>query len=169
MISAALQQAIDSLQIQDVYVRDLQAICQGDFDPKYAADISKLNIQQMHLVRQSNVAQLDDDKHLLRVFIRLGVRWVDPNEENEAQSVRAMIEAEFIAEYLMTEELEQACVDEFSLKNASYHVWPYWRELLGNQCDRMRLPRLILPAVQFADNRYQEKEGAACGKDKAPE
>jgi preprotein translocase subunit SecB len=164
MISVALQQAIDSLQIHDVYVRDLVAKCEEDFDPKYADDISRLNIQQMHLVRQSNVAELDDEKHLLRVFIRLGMRWVDPDEEKEEQLVRAMIEAEFIAEYLMTERLEQTCIDEFSLKNASYHVWPYWRELLSSQCERMRLPRVMLPAVQFADNRHQNSEKSECGQ-----
>ena len=66
-----------------------------------------------------------------------------------------MIEAEFIAEYQMTDTtLEQSCIDEFSLKNVSYHIWPYWRELLGNQCARMYLPKLILPTVQLAHNRH---------------
>jgi len=161
MISADLQRAIDSLKIQDVYVRDQVASCLGDFDPKYAADISKLTIQQMHLVRQSNVAELGDDARLLRVFIRLGARWVDPEEENEEPSIQALIEAEFIAEYLMTEKLDQACIDEFSLKNASYHVWPYWRELLSSQCARMHLPRLILPTIQLAHNRHQEAAALA--------
>ena len=109
----------------------------------------------MHAVKQATVAALDDESQLLRVFVRLGVRWVDPEEENEALSVKAVIEAEFIAEYQMTATLEQACIDEFCLKNASYHVWPYWRELLSNQCARMHLPRLMLPAVQLAHNRHQ--------------
>jgi len=66
-----------------------------------------------------------------------------------------VIEAEFIAEYQMTDTtLEQSCIDEFSLKNVSYHIWPYWRELLGNQCARMYLPKLILPTVQLAHNRH---------------
>jgi preprotein translocase subunit SecB len=158
MISAHLQQAIDSLNIQDVYVRDQIASCIEDFDPKYAADLERLTIQQMHLVRQANVVELDDERRLLRVFIRLGARWVDPGQEKEELSVRAMIEAEFIAEYQMTATLEQSCIDEFSLKNASYHIWPYWRELLSNQCARMHLPRLILPAVQLAHNRHQQAD-----------
>ncbi|MET0008711.1 MAG: preprotein translocase subunit SecB [Candidatus Thiodiazotropha sp. 6PLUC9] len=156
MISAGLQKAIDNLNIQDVYVRDQVASCMGDFDPKYSAEIERLTIQQMHLVKQANVAVLDDEGQLLRVFIRLGARWVDPEEKKEKLAVRAVIEAEFIAEYQMTATLEQACIDEFSLKNASYHIWPYWRELLSNQCARMHLPRLILPAVQLAHNRHQE-------------
>ena len=154
MISAGLQKAIDNLTIHDVYVRDQVASCIGEFDPKYASEIERFTIQQMHLVKQATVAALDDESQLLRVFVRLGVRWVDPEEENEALSVKAVIEAEFIAEYQMAATLEQACIDEFSLKNANYHIWPYWRELLSNQCVRMHLPRLILPAVQLAHNRH---------------
>jgi len=159
MISAGLQKAIDNLNIQDVYVRDQVASCMGDFDPKYATDIERLAIQQMHLVKQANVVELDDENRLLRVLVRLGARWIDPEEKNEELSVRAVIEAEFIAEYQMTATtLEQSCIDEFSLENASYHIWPYWRELLSNQCARMYLPRLILPTVQLAHNRHQKAE-----------
>lgn len=158
MMSADLQKAIDSLRIQDVYVRDQIASCFGDFDPKYAAEIEHLTIQHMHWVEQANVVELDDESRLLRVFVRLGVRWVDPEEKNEELAVRVEIEVQFIAEYRMTAILEQACIDEFSLKNASYHIWPYWRELLSSQCARMNLPKLILPAVQFADNRHQKAE-----------
>lgn len=168
MISAALQEAIDSLQIQDVYVRDMDAKCIGDFNPKYAADITKLNVQQMHQVRQSNIAELENDTQLLQVFIRLGMRWVDPDEANEEKSVRAMIETEFVAEYVMTKKLDQACIDEFSLKNTSYHVWPYWRELLSSQSDRMRLPRLMLPTVKLAHNRHQIEKGATGVEDNEP-
>ncbi len=153
MINAHLQNAIDSLKIQDVYVRDQLAACKGDFNPKYAPDLEKLNIQQMHLIRQSTVVELDESNCVLQVFIRMGVRWVDPAEENAELSIKAIIEAEFIAEYSMSHKLEQQSVDEFSLKNASYHVWPYWRELLSSHCTRMHLPKLMLPTVQFAQNR----------------
>lgn len=158
MISAGLQKAIDTLNIQDVYVRDQVASCVGDFDPKYSAEIERLTIQQMRLVKQASVAVLDDESQLLRVFVRLGARWIDPEEKNEELAVRAVIEAEFIAEYQMTATLEQSCIDEFSLENASYHIWPYWRELLSNQCARMHLPRLILPTVQLAHNRRHQTE-----------
>ena len=63
-----------------------------------------------------------------------------------------MIEAEFVAEYAMGEQLEKDCLDEFALRNASYHVWPYWRELLMSQCTRMHLPRLVMPTTQVAQN-----------------
>jgi len=155
MKNANLQKAIDALQIQDVYLRDSLARCFGDFDPKYCADYSKLTVQFLHVVKQSVVMEEDGDGRLLRVFVDMGARWAELSEPNEELSVRALIEATFVAEYRMTGELEQACIDEFSLKNASYHVYPYWRELLTNQCTRMHLPRLILPAVQLAHNRHE--------------
>ncbi|HEC06257.1 MAG TPA: preprotein translocase subunit SecB [Thiolapillus brandeum] len=158
--SAELQQAIDSLKIRDVYLRGLDARCLGDFDPKYAPDLTELTIQQMHLVNQSQVVEIEGDRQLLRVFVRLGVRWMDSKDSSEEESIRALIEAEFITEYEMTKDLEKAAIDEFSLKNASYHVWPYWRELLSSQCSRMHLPRLILPTVQLAHNRHQKVEGS---------
>lgn len=157
MINNNLQKAIDSLQIKDIYQRDLVARCIGDFDPKYGADISSLSIQTKHWVKQSTVVELDGGDRLLRVSVDLGVRWVDESESNENASIKALIEAEFIAEYAMSSDLEQECIDEFSLKNVSYHVWPYWRELLGSQCNRMNLPRVVLPVVQLAENRHQLK------------
>lgn len=155
MNSLHLQAAIDSLKIQDVYVRDQVATCRNDFNPKYEADFDSLTVQHMHIVRQSNVLEADEGDCLLQVFIRLGARWVDPSEDSEELSIKALIETEFIAEYSMTQKLDQEAIDEFSLKNASYHIWPYWRELLSSHCTRMQLPRLVMPTVQFAQNRHQ--------------
>lgn len=154
MISVELQKAIDNLQIQDVYLRDLVARCEGDFDPKYNADFESLLMQSKHHVKQSVVVELDSQEKLLRVFIEFGARWVDENIQDDINAVKVLIEAEFIAEYSMKEMLEKTSIDEFSLKNASYHIWPYWRELLSSQCDRMHLPRAVLPMVQLAHNRH---------------
>lgn len=152
MISSELQKAIDSLQINDVYVRNFAAICEDGFDPKYELT-DQLTFQTKHFVRESSVAELDQDKRILRVFIDLGARWVIEGEDPENADVKVCIEAEFIAEYIMSEPLEQASIDAFSLNNASYHVWPYWREFLTSQCTRMHLPRVVLNTVQLAQNR----------------
>ena len=114
----------------------------------------------MRRLREAQIAQLDETQWLVRVFIELGVRLVDSRTEQEDESVRAYIEAEYVAEYTVDEELEQACIDEFALKNASYHVWPYWREFLMSQCGRMHLPRLMLPTMQLAHHRHNELHDA---------
>ena len=142
------------MQIRDVYLRSVVAHCDGDFDPKYNADFESLVIQAKHHVRQSMVVELADHENILRVFVELGTRWVDEKSHDEANAVKVLIEAEFIAEDTMKQMLEKASLDEFSLKNVSYHIWPYWRELLSSQCDRMHLPRAVLPTVQLAHNRH---------------
>jgi len=143
-----LQLAIDKLVIEDVYPKSQRASCADDFDPKYA-DWSELKVQQMHAVRKTELLKVEGDGCLARIHITLGARWVDLVSD-EGSEVKAFIEANFVAEYRLHDELEQAALDEFALKNASYHVWPYWRELLSSHCDRLRLPRITLPAVQFS-------------------
>lgn len=63
-----------------------------------------------------------------------------------------MIEADFIAEYKMTETLSKEEIDAFAKNNVSYHIWPYWRELLTNQTSRMHLPKVVLQTIQLAQN-----------------
>lgn len=156
MISAALQKAIENLQIRDVYLRDLLAHCQPDFDPKYNLGIEGLAVQTKHIVNQSRLVTVDNQQ-MLQVFVDLGARWFDEKEQEESKAVKVLIEAEFVAEYLLKESLDKASIDEFSLNNASYHIWPYWRELLTSQCARMRLPCVTVPIVQLAHNRHIEQ------------
>jgi len=155
-ISAALQDAIDNLKLQDVYLRDTFSRCHDDFDPKYPGELEALKIQQMHAIRRTTVADVEDDGKLVRVFIRFGVRWAAPTDEREQPEILANIEAEFVAEYALHKDIEQACIDEFATQNASLHVWPYWREFLASQCERMRLPRIVLPAWQLPHHRREE-------------
>jgi len=160
MLTENLQKAIDTLRINDVYLRNSISHCFNGFEPKYAQDLDKLETQSKHAVKQSQVAQLDDSRWLVRVFIELGIRLVDPVDESEDTSVKAIIEGEFVAEYISDEEPVEDCINEYALKNASFHVWPYWREYLMSQCTRMHLPRLVLPTVQFAQNRHNTQVAA---------
>ncbi|MGD9859939.1 MAG: hypothetical protein AB7S90_07780 [Marinobacterium sp.] len=163
-ISPSLQKAIDSLKLQDVYLRDNFSHCHDDFDPKYSDEQEELDVQQMHVVRQTVIADLEGNGKLVRVFVRFGVRWVNPiversADEHGAPEVVANIEAEFIAEYTIDQEIKQTCIDEFATQNASLHVWPYWREFLSSQCERMRLPRIVLPAWQLSHHRRGKSTG----------
>ena len=145
-----LQKAIENLQIQDIYVRNVNAQCSDGFDPKYS-NLDGCIIQSKHLVTKSETIQNDDGDLLFRVFVEVGVKWV--KDESEDADMLALIESEFVAEYLLKAEIGPECLDEFALNNVSYHVWPYWRELLSAQCERMRLPRILLPMTQIAQNQ----------------
>ena len=154
MTDSNLQQAIKHLRIADLYVRDLVCKCCDDFDPKYS-DVETLVVKSKYVVTKSEIVQIDEEQ-LFRVFIEVGIKW--SQEEKSEVDYLAWIEAEYIAEYKITSELQKDCLDEFALKNVSYHVWPYWRELLASQCERIRLPRTLLPMTQVAHNHGADVE-----------
>lgn len=156
MVSEALQKAIDSLQINDVYIEELVSATQDGYEPKYDPNVEDLIIQFKHVVRQSSVAELGENTKILKVCVDLGVRWAV--EDTEDAEERAKVEASFAAEYIIKDDLEDDSINEFSLKNASYHIWPYWRELVASMSERLRLPRVTLPIVQFAANHTQNDE-----------
>lgn len=156
-MNANLQQAIDALSLRDIYQRNSVSICTDGFEPKYS-DPEKLTVQHMHQVRKSEMIFFEEEKlNVLRVFLSLGARWVETDQAQEPENnIMARIESEFVSEYLVNEELSQEAIDEYCLKNSSYHVWPFWREFLMSQCTRMQLPKFVLPTMQLAHNRHQE-------------
>ena len=149
MISENLQKAIDGLRIVDVYVREIFTNCHEDFDPKRSS-LDDLILETKHLVKDSEQKSvIHIENPLFCVHLEMGARWVVDSSSRENKEVKAFIEADFIAEYEIITSLNQESLDEFASINAGYDVWPYWRELLASQCDRMRLPRVMLPTVQF--------------------
>lgn len=158
MTDSNLQKAIRNLRIADLYVRDLTCKCSGDFDPKYF-DMEAVFFQTKYVVTRSEVLQGDVKEQIFRVFVEVGAKWSQDAQQGDKSVIDlAWIEAEYIAEYIISDELEKDCLDEFALKNVSYHVWPYWRELLASQCERMRLPRTLLPMTQVAHNHDADVE-----------
>src|SRR5690554_902551 len=152
-----LQQAIKHLSIADVYLVASESRHGEGFNPKAAHALEGLRVQTMHVARRSEILETEKrDQFLLRIVLGFGVRWISESESEEGEpAIRALVEADYVAEYLMDERLEQEAIDAFALQNASYHVWPYWREYLMSQCERLRMPRLILPTRQFPDNQKQ--------------
>ena len=57
-----------------------------------------------------------------------------------------------VAEYQMDGNPGAEALKVFALKNASYHIWPFWREYLSSLCLRMNLPKVVLPIRQLASN-----------------
>lgn len=153
-----LQQAIDALQINDVYQIETSAKLAPGFVPALEDELDNFTVQAKHLVRRFEVIDVErgEDKFsLVRFFVEFGARFVPKGVDLSAvkdEQIRAHIEATFVAEYRMDGDLEKAALNTFALRNTSFHVWPYWREYLSAQCQRMNLPKLVLPTVQVAKN-----------------
>lgn len=166
-MNTALKKAINSLVIQDVYLRNSNTFVAEGFEPKYQDKNATYQLQFKHLVEKAEVLELEQDEgpaqKLMRVFLQVGCRLLssDPADQESADKESSdddflvQIEAQYIAEYFMAEPLDQAAVDAFALENVSYHVWPYWREYITSQCLRMNLPKIVLPTKQLASNRQK--------------
>lgn len=159
-MNEALQEAIDVLAIDDVYLRRGSASLADGFEPRYDTALNELEVFYKHLVRRYEVLQFNnsdaDDLSLFRVVVELGARWTRPDtdaEDLDAEAVVAQVEATMVADYRMSDDPGEEALGEFARRNASYHVWPYWREFLSLQCLRMDMPKLTLPVMQVASNR----------------
>ena len=164
-----LQPAVVCLQFRDVLIYNAEAFTVDDLDPKPCTGLYGRQIQLKHMVSHSQVLEVEDGEQtqqLFRVFIQLGARWVEaaPREQGGGEGtvaeeqVKAQIEATLIAEYALTDHPGKEALDAFALKNASYHVWPYWREYLSSQCQRMGLPKVVVPTIQVAQHHLQQGE-----------
>ncbi|NCC36025.1 MAG: preprotein translocase subunit SecB [Chloroflexia bacterium] len=151
-----LDQAKRLLHIEDVYLVKAQAWLAEGFEPKLV-DAGELIAQHKQVVAQATLGEVSDGDerlhYLFRVYLDLGMRLVpkaateQPQEEHEPE-VLACTEATFVAEYRCDQELDEEALRVFSQRNAGYHIWPFWREYLVSQCDRLRLPRVMVPTIR---------------------
>lgn len=180
MNTEALRKAQNALQIADVYLRNASMHVDDNYEHR-SPTIEGLRTQYRHLVEKSEVLESESGEvrtRLFRVHLALGFRWgveiekgsvkVAPTVSSDDEvdfSEAGRIDAKYVAEYTLLSELEQESLDEFALKNASYHVWPYWREFILSSCQRMNAPRMMLPMLQMAQNR----NAASCDVSVSPE
>ena len=152
-----LKQAQQGLRIRDVYQVASHAKLAEGYDPTQDSGEQQPAIQFKHLVRESVVLEPDNDNDapdLFRIYIDLGVRWrfADDDASDEPYSE---IAATYISEYEIHEEVEPDALTEFALHNASFHVWPYFREYVASPSQRMNAPKLTVPMMRLASNRSQ--------------
>jgi len=168
MTAGSLQTAIRCLQISDVWQHQVSAFLHDSLQAA-AKFPSEYDVLFKHTVARTLWGKADDDEgpYVFRVHIDLGVKFVasdetaksldqeaspsrkvsDSGSSSEEEDVEplAQIETTYVAEYLADEDPGQEALKAFAIRNASYHVWPFWREFLSSQCMRMNLPKVSLP------------------------
>lgn len=160
MLSAELQNAIANLKINDVYIDKIDAVVT---DRSFNFDEQKFDIEQKFGVKSFELKESQEQKAVCFSF-EAGVRWVSSQQQSselndeEDQQVIARIECVIVGCYLMKKEVSEEALREFAIKNCGLHVWPYWREFLTSQSERLRLPRVMLPITQFQTPKDKEPQ-----------
>lgn len=88
-----------------------------------------------------------EKSRLLQIRVSLGTRAVQKMDQREPV-VLFEIEAEYLVEYLMTEDVPDDAIKAFAEFNAIHNVWPFWRQHVFDLVDRGRLPRLTIPLFE---------------------
>lgn len=146
-MNTLLQEAIDNLSINDVYLISSQSSVSPEFNAKYD-DLSELTTQVKFEQPQTQIMEFSDGNKFLRIICGYGCRRTK-DEEGHDSIQAAIIEASFVAEYRMKKDLSDESIAEFAKKNVNHHVWPFWREFLMSQIERLRLPRMTVHMFQF--------------------
>src|SRR5690606_21656752 len=151
MSKPPLQRAIDCLQIVDIWQHGVSASISEDLESQDNFPVHHDALYK-HVVLRSLWGSADDGSgpFVFRVYIAVGVRFVDKPADSISEAsadsqtqiysddnVLAQIEATYVAQYHSATHPGQDALEAFALRNASYHIWPYWREFLASQCARM--------------------------------
>ena len=153
------------LLFRDAYITETSSSVNENADPKYLSGLEALELQTaMHVANIETVTIDGVPNTVLRVYINYGARWLSdevvyfdddetiPVEKNEnGRIINAVIEAKFIAEYILTEMVSEEEISVFSRDYVPLEIWPYWREYLGSQCTRMHLNGVKMPTAKVGN------------------
>lgn len=163
MLSEGLTNAVKNLMIQDVYFGSIDArVVNRQFFNEEAESFDELKpmLQQKFGVKKLTRETVSGKKYVYFTF-EAGLRWTidgkssdtDKLSENE---VLAYIESNIVACYQLKDDVPEEFLKEYAFKNSGIHVWPYWREFLSTTSERLKLPRVMLPTVQFQTEPLSE-------------
>lgn len=136
------QKLIERLRISDVYLKKTTSEFLDDYNPKYV-DLSEFSTEVKFFTRDAKVVETNEAQRILQVIVEAGHRFV-VGQQPESKVV-AFVEADFVAEYLLEEDMDSNFISKFSEQFVAIHVWPFWREFLLSQSIRLKLPAAILP------------------------
>lgn len=94
-------------------------------------------------------AEYPEGTRLLQVRVSLGTRVVQSPDDEDPKPL-FIIEADYLVEYVMTDDIPEDALKAFAEFNAVHNVWPFWREHVFNIVGRGRLPKLEVPLFQGA-------------------
>ncbi|WP_413503891.1 hypothetical protein [Serratia grimesii] len=147
-MSKELKKAQELLHISEVHTRKITLKIADDENFMSISRIKKSKQSYNSMIKIEEIATSNEDGSSTRyhyIFTyAVGVRLVKEEEKEDVSSL-VIIEAEFDACYISTQEVTKEQLDAFSQNNVGYHIWPYWRELVQSSCSRAGLSSIRIP------------------------
>ena len=142
-----LAKAITALRLRDVMLNR----CSFKRPNPPPADYEQVEVRQLSK-RAVNYVLGDvpaegDEKEgtikLLQVIVALGIRIIGIHEKK--RSIYFEIEADFLVEYDVKNDISDAAIKAFAEFNSVHNVWPFWRQHVFDTVSRGRLPNIEIP------------------------
>jgi len=167
MDKALIDEAVQALAVEAVFLRTSSIRCKEGFLPRFIEDNLLLTPQyrvgsadELRVVTAADKNTEASTKTAVFHF-NAGVRLVDSasteavesQEDIPDEAIFVEIETEFCAQYGLDSDLDEEelrpALAEFARYNVGYHVWPYWREYVQATCARMGIPPLPIPMFRI--------------------
>jgi hypothetical protein len=135
------QAAAKSLELKDITL----------FESRFErGDISEAEgtVQTKKAVRYSKTADTTEDgkSQSLKILVSLGIRVVDKESAAEENpELLFMIEADYLVEYRINDEITDDEAKAFAHFNGVHNVWPFWRQHVFTVTQQARLPHVEVP------------------------
>ena len=159
-MSKSVKDTAKKLDILQIYLSASSSAFHNDFDPSIPNQLLTgqfvINTIKVETTTVSD-GETNASNRFLRCYIQAGMRYIlgEPTDEELSNDewVKSKIASEISAIYCVQyairpdAEVSDEEKEEFGKVNASYHVWPYWREYAQNTCNRMNLPVSTVPML----------------------
>lgn len=161
-VNEKLREAAAALSIEDIVLHTIHAELAPDVYPGINLDPRDAVSVQMKTPTCNDFARIaapnpDRDRVVfvlhtsIRVLRGSAAELADFPKEEVESLVLATVHASFICCFGMPDDakLDDHHFAEFGKHNVPFTAWPYWREIVQSACNRMGLPRVVLPPYRL--------------------
>lgn len=135
-------------------LRDILLLSSKFERPDVPDDSQEATAHQQHMRKvtyfQDEEAKDEKIVNLLQIQVDLGTRVVSEKKAKSdkgkgKKKVFFIIEAKYLVEYEVKDDISDDALKAFSEYNAVHNVWPFWRQHVYDIVQRGRLPHLNIP------------------------
>ncbi len=153
--------AVASFDVEDIFLAASQCEVNPNFNPTQAfTDVGfqhRVTPDKSVLLQVRTLAEGGEELFFVRYSVTGEIRFLMPGipidkSDLSSSELMATIRLTFFADYRCSKESfsDKDVIASF-VRNAVFHVWPYWREAVSDLCGRMRLPRVTIPMLRTSE------------------